>query len=228
MWISGSRLKTSIMNKIKIAIADDYKIYREGLKVGLSADEGLDILLEADNGEDLLAAMEQHRPDVILMDLKMPLMDGMEATKTIRKKYPDTRVLVVSMYEDDKFIIHLMEIGANGYLLKNAEPDEIRRSIYAVYENGYYFNDLVNKALLKKLVLKNNLKPSFNRDIDLTEREHGVLKMICEEKTAAEIAKEIFLSPRSVEGIRQRLIEKIGVRNTAGLVMFAVKNGIVS
>lgn len=196
--------------------------------MGLSADEGLDILLEADNGEDLLAAMEQHRPDVILMDLKMPLMDGMEATKTIRKKYPDTKVLVVSMYEDDKFIIHLMEIGANGYLLKNAEPDEIRRSIYAVYENGYYFNDLVNKALLKKLVLKNNLKPSFNRDIDLTEREHEVLKMICEEKTAAEIAKEIFLSPRSVEGIRQRLIEKIGVRNTAGLVMFAVKNGIVS
>ena len=182
--------------------------------------------MEADNGEDLLKGLENISPDIILMDLKMPFMDGMEATKEVRKKYPEMKVLVVSMYEDDKFIIHLMEIGANGYLLKNAEPDEIRRAIYSVYENGYYFNDLVNKALLKKLVLKNNLKPSFNQNVDLTEREMEVLKMICMEKTAAEIAKEIFLSPRSVEGIRQRLIEKIGVRNTAGLVMFAAKNGI--
>ena len=215
------------MSKIKIAIADDYKIFREGLKVGLSADENLEVLLEADNGEDLLKSLETQSPDVIIMDLKMPIMDGLEATKAVRKKYPSIKVLVVSMYDDDKFIIHLMENGANGYLLKNAEPDEIRRSIYAVHENGYYFNDLVNKALLKKLVLKNNLKPSFNQNIELTEREQEVLKLICEEKTAAEIGKQIFLSPRSVEGIRQRLIEKVGVRNSAGLVMFAVKNGFV-
>jgi DNA-binding NarL/FixJ family response regulator len=216
------------MSKIKIAIADDYKIYRDGLKVGLTADENIEIVGEADNGEDLLKLLETHSPDVILMDLKMPIMDGMEATKLVRQKYPQIKVLVITMYEDDKFIIHMMENGANGYLLKNSEPDEILKSIYAVKENGYYFNDVVNKALLKKLVLKNNLKPSFNQNIDLTEREQEVLKLICEEKTAAEIAKEIFLSPRSVEGIRQRLIEKIGVRNTAGLVMFAVKNGLVS
>jgi DNA-binding NarL/FixJ family response regulator len=215
------------MSKIRIAIADDYKIFREGLKVGLSSDEDLEVMMEADNGEDLLKALEKEIPDVILMDLKMPIMDGMEATKEVRKKYPSIKVLVVSMYEDDKFIIHLMENGANGYLLKNTEPDEIRRSIYAVHENGYYFNDLVNKALLKKLVLKNNLKPSFNQNVELSERELEVLKMICEEKTAAEIAKEIYLSPRSVEGIRQRLIEKVGVRNSAGLVMFAVKSGLV-
>jgi DNA-binding NarL/FixJ family response regulator len=215
------------MSKIKIAIADDYKIYREGLKVGLSANEEFEVIFEADNGEDLLKGMESQLPDVILMDLKMPIMDGMEATKEVRKKYPSVKVLVVSMYEDDKFIIHLMENGANGYLLKNTEPDEIRRSIYAVHENGYYFNDLVNKALLKKLVLKNNFKPSFNQNVELSEREVEVLKLICEEKTAGEIAKEIFLSPRSVEGIRQRLIEKVGVRNSAGLVMFAVKNGMV-
>ena len=215
------------MSKIKIAIADDYKIYREGLKVGLSADENFDVLFESDNGEELLKALESATPDVIIMDLKMPIMDGMEATKAVRKKYPSIKVLVVTMYDDDKFIIHLMENGANGYLLKNTEPDEIRKSIYAVHENGYYFNDVVNKALLKKLVLKNNLKPSFNQNVELTERDLEVLKLICEEKTAAEIAKDIFLSPRSVEGIRQRLIEKIGVRNTAGLVMFAVKNSMV-
>lgn len=216
------------MAKIKIAIADDYKIYRDGLKIGIAKDDNLEVILEADNGEDLLAGMEKDLPDVIIMDLKMPIMDGMEATKVVRKKFNAAKVLVVTMYEDDKFIIHLMEIGANGYLLKNTDSDEIRKSIYAVHENGYYFNDLVNKALLKKLIIKGNLKPSFNSNIDLTERELEVLKLICEEKTAAEIGKEIFLSPRSVEGIRQRLIEKVGVRNTAGLVMFAIKNGIVS
>lgn len=216
------------MSKVKIAIADDYKIYRDGLKVGLSSDEHLEVVLEADNGEDLLNGLKEAKPDVIIMDLKMPIMDGMEATKEVRKRFNEIKVLVVTMYDDDKFIIHLMEIGANGYLLKNADSDEIRKAVYAVHENGYYFNDLVNKALLKKLVINRNIKPSFNQNIEFTEREQEVLKLICEEKTAAEIGKEIFLSPRSIEGIRQRLIEKVGVRNTAGLVMFAVKSGIVA
>ena len=215
------------MEKIKIAIADDHKIYRDGLKVGLLEDERLELILEADNGEELLEKIQKVQPDVILMDLKMPVMDGMEATKEIKKRYSDIKVLVITMYEDDKFIIHLMEIGANGYLLKNAHADEIRKSIYSAYETGYYFNDLVNKALLKKLVLKGNIKPSFNQNIEFTERELEVLLLICEEKTTAEIAKQIFLSARSVEGIRQKLIDKVGVRNTAGLVMFALKNGIV-
>ena len=216
------------MKRIKIAIADDYKIYREGLKVSLAQDDSMVVLFEVDNGEDLMKELEGVSPDVIIMDLKMPIMDGMEATQLIRKKNTKIKILVVSMYDNDKFIIHLMEIGANGYLLKNAEPEEIRKAIYAVHENGYYFNDLVNKALLKKLVLRSNIKPSFNENIELTERELEVLKLICEEKTASQIGKEIFLSPRSVEGIRQRLIEKVGVRNTAGLVMFAAKNGIVA
>ncbi|GEO11401.1 response regulator transcription factor [Segetibacter aerophilus] len=216
------------MKKIKIAIADDYKIYRDGLKVGLGADDNLEVVLEADNGEDLLTGMRSTAVDVIIMDLKMPVMDGVEATKEVRKSFNSSKVLVVTMYDDDKFIIHLMENGANGYLLKNADADEIRKSIYAVHENGYYFNDLVNKALLKRLVLKGNIKPSFNKDVEFTERELQVLKLICEEKTATEMGKDLFLSPRSVEGIRTRLIEKVGVRNTAGLVMFALKNGIVT
>jgi DNA-binding NarL/FixJ family response regulator len=136
------------MSKIKIAIADDYKIYRDGLKVNLGMDDNLEVVLEADNGEELINGLAAAKPDVIIMDLKMPIMDGMEATKEVRKKFNGIKVLVVTMYEDDKFIIHMMENGANGYLLKNADSDEIKKSIYSVHETGYYFNDLVNKALL--------------------------------------------------------------------------------
>ncbi len=215
------------MKPIKIAIADDYTIYRDGLKIGLTQDENLEVMLEAGDGEDLIKGIETNMPDVIIMDLKMPVMDGMEATKHIKKKYPDIKILVVTMYDDEKFVIHLMEIGANGYLLKNAEAEEIRKAIYSVHETGYYFNNIVSNALLKKLVIKGNIKPSFKEGVELTEREQDVLKLICAEKTANEMGKQLFLSPRSVEGIRQRLIDKVGVRNTAGLVMFAVKNGII-
>ncbi|SEO85515.1 DNA-binding response regulator, NarL/FixJ family, contains REC and HTH domains [Mucilaginibacter gossypiicola] len=215
------------MKPIKIAIADDHTIYREGLKIGLTQDENLEVMLEAADGEDLVKGIETNMPNVIIMDLKMPVMDGMEATKLIKKKYPDIKILVVTMYDDEKFVIHLMEIGANGYLLKNSEAEEIRKAVYSVHETGYYFNNIVSNALLKKLVLKGNIKPSFKEGVELTEREQDVLKLICAEKTANEMGQQLFLSPRSVEGIRQRLIDKVGVRNTAGLVMFAVKNGII-
>lgn len=214
------------MTPIKIAIADDYKIYRDGLKLCLSADNNLQFMFEVENGEELMKLLEEQQPDVILMDLKMPLLDGVESTKLIRQKYQHIKVLVITMYDSDKFIIHLMESGANGYLLKNAVPAEIIKAIYTVHENGYYFNDLVNKALLKKLVTKHNLIPSFNLDIELTEQEQQILILICEEKTVGEICTQLSLSLRTLESIKQNLTEKIGVRNTAGLVMFAVKNGI--
>ena len=176
----------------------------------------------------MISHFAEQVPDVVLMDLKMPVMDGIEATGIIHQQFPDVKVLVVTMYGEDKFITHLMEIGAKGYLLKNAEPDEIRRSIYAVYENGFYFTDAADKALLKKLSTKNNIKPSFNPDIELSQQEVDLLMLICEERTKEEIAKEISLSAESVEKMQQRLIEKVGVRNTAGLVMYAIKNGIVN
>jgi len=214
------------MNKIKYAIADDHKIFRRGIISALADTPELKLVLEAENGKELINALPKNKPDVILLDLKMPEMDGIETAQQIRKSDNDVKIIVISMYDDEKYVIHLMEIGANGYLLKNAEPEEIKTAIFTAYENGYYFNDFVNKALLKKITHRTQVKPVFNKNIELTDREQEVLKLICQEHTATEIANLIFLSPRTVEGIRTKLLEKIGVKNTAGLVMYAVKNKV--
>jgi DNA-binding NarL/FixJ family response regulator len=212
---------------IRYAIADDHKLFRRGVIAALEDMPALKLVLEAENGRELLNNLAKAKPDIILLDLKMPEMDGIETTIEIRKLDSDVKIIIITMLDDEKYVIHLMEIGANGYLLKNAEPEEIKDAILTAYENGYYFNDFVNKALLRKLVHKTQLKPVFNNNIELTSRELEVLKLICQEQTANEISKLIFLSPRTVEGIRTKLLEKIGVKNTAGLVMYAVKNRIV-
>jgi DNA-binding NarL/FixJ family response regulator len=155
-------------------------------------------------------------------------MDGVEVTKQIRLLYPDIKILILTMFEEEHFIMHLMEIGANGYLLKNAEPEEIKKAIHAVFENDFYFNDLVSNTMLRNIVQKKNIATKFKKEVKLNEKETEILKLICKEFTAAEIAKEVFLSQRRVEGIRSELLEKIGVRNTAGLVLYAVKNGLVN
>lgn len=204
------------MTKIKIAIADDYPVFRDGLKAILSSDENISFILEADNGAELMEALLTHSPDIILMDLKMPVMGGMEATKLVREKYPHIKVLVISMYEDEMFISHLVKTGANGYLLKNAEPEDIRRAVYAVTENGYYFNEPIANNLLRELILKNNLTPTFNNTAELNDEEKEILRRLSRVPGDTSISSET----------RHLLMQKTGVRNTAGLVMYALVNGL--
>lgn len=211
---------------IRYMIADDHKIFRKGLKLALGDDHKLKCIGEAADGNELLQLLEQQTPDVILMDLKMPGMDGTEALALVKQRHPRIRVLILTMYDEEHFIIHLMESGANGYLLKNAEPEEIRTAMHTVCENEHYFSDLVSATLLKKVVGKAKIPARFNATVKLNDKEAEVLRLICEERTAAEIAKEICLSQRTVEGIRSMLLEKTGARNTAGLVLYAVKNGL--
>jgi DNA-binding NarL/FixJ family response regulator len=148
------------------------------LKLALSSDKRLEVVLEVANGEELLAGVENNMPDVVLMDLNMPVLDGIEATKAIKKRYRDIKVLIVTIYDDEKFIIHLMQNGASGYMLKTADIREIRQSIYAVHDYGYYFNDLVNKARLKKSVDHQLLTPTFDIKRILSKEELRVLKQI--------------------------------------------------
>ena len=215
------------MEVIKVAIADDHKIFRKGVILSLRPFTNIKFVLEAENGEQLLEGIAASEPDVVLMDLRMPGKDGIETTRILSKQHPNIHVIVLSMYEDDRFVSHMMENGASGYLLKNAEPQEIRRAVMDVHEKGYYLNNFVNRILLKKSHAKQKTIPSLNNEITLTDRERDVLKFICMEFTAQEIAQKMDISPRTVEAIKDRLMERFGSKNTAGQVFFAVKNNLV-
>lgn len=215
------------MSQIKVAIADDHKIFRKGVILSLRTYPNIKFVLEAENGDELLAGLPEAQPDIVLMDLRMPQKDGIETTKLISKNFPDIRVLVLTMYEDERFVSHLMENGANGYLLKSADPAEIKKAILEVMVRGYYLNNFVNRILLKKSHAKAKQIPSLNSEIVLNEKEKEVIQLLCMEYTAQEIAKKMEISPRTVEAIKDRLMERFGTKNTAGLVFFAVKNNLI-
>jgi DNA-binding NarL/FixJ family response regulator len=187
----------------------------------------ISFVFEAENGEELLKELETTQPDVVLMDLRMPGKDGIETTKEVSKKYPDVKVLILTMFEDERFVSHLMENGANGYLLKNADPAEIKKAIMEVMARGYYLNNFVNRVLLKKSANKTKAIPSLNSEIVMSDKEKEVVRLLCMEYTAAEIAIKMEISPRTVESIKDRLMERFGLKNTAGLVFFAVKNNMI-
>ncbi|MCU0386283.1 MAG: response regulator transcription factor [Flavihumibacter sp.] len=215
------------MRVIKVAIADDHKIFRKGVILSLRPFTNIKFVQEAENGNELIEGLAESAPDVILMDLRMPVKDGIETTKHIAKTYPNIHIVVLTMFEDERFVSHLMEIGANGYLLKSADPSEIRRAVMEVFEKGYYLNNFVNRILLKKSHAKQKVIPSLSNEITLTDRERDVIKYICMEFTASEIAQKMEVSPRTVEAIKDRLMEKFGTKNTAGLVFYAVKNNLI-
>src|SRR3954471_23293805 len=220
------------MSIIKVAIADDHKIFRKGVILSLRPYTNIIFVLEADHGQQLLDGLQElsgteNQPDVVLMDLRMPMKDGIETTKVVAKQFPNIHIIALTMYEDERFVSHMMEIGANGYLLKSADPAEIKRAIMEVTSKGYYLNNFVNRILLKKSHARTKVIPNLNTEVTLSEREREVMKYICMEFTAQEIAQKLEVSPRTVEAIKDRLMERFGAKNTAGLVFFAVKNNLI-
>ena len=211
---------------IKVAIADDHALFRAGVKTFLSTRKDIQMVAEAENGMQLLNLLKHIQPDVVLLDIQMPIMDGLTTLPEIKKLYPDIKVIMLSMHNDHSMITKMMEIGANSYLTKESDSETIYQAIRTCYEQEFFFNELTNKALLNGLRTKRPAEASMP-EVHLTDKEVTILRLMCEEKSTKEIADMVDLSPRTVEAIRDKLKTKTGVKSMAGLVMYAVKAGIV-
>lgn len=212
---------------IKVSIADDHKIFRDGIKMALKNKEYLKILWEAEDGRDLMHKMQLKRPDVLLMDIRMPEVDGINAIGMLRKEYEEVKIIVLTMYDDQEMISKMMELGANAYLTKTTDPDEIYQAILTCMNDDFYFNDLVNKAVLSKLQTKRQVRQFYPNPVKFSEKEVRILKLLAQDKTTEEISKEVFLSPRTIETIRQNMKTKVGAKTIAGLIMYGMRNKLI-
>lgn len=215
---------------IRIAVTDDQVMFRECLVNNIKGFDNMEVMFEAGNGIELLNAMGNCgtvKPDIVLMDLNMPEMNGMEATRKLKATYPDVRVIILSVHGEEKHITRMIQQGVNGYIAKNSELSELKSAIETTFNNGFYFNEMVLKTLQSgKLLNKTNIR-GFDPGSALTQREKEILTLICKEYTTAEIAEELSISLRTVDGHRNNLLVKTGAKNVAGLVVFAFKHKIV-
>lgn len=215
-------------NTIKIVLAEDEILFREAISFLLKRDKSFKIIYEASNGEELITFLKNASslPDIIIVDIKMPLLNGIEAAKIIRSEFPEIKIIALTSYHSHTFIANMISVGASSFLIKNTTPDVLSKTIYEVYKKGYYYTDEVLEVI-HQTVLPSK-KASRNRfDIDLTKRELQILKLICQQNTTAEIADKLFLSVRTVEGHKNNLLQKTESKNVVSLVIYAIQNEYV-
>jgi two-component system, NarL family, invasion response regulator UvrY len=209
---------------IQVAIADDHSLLRNALARLISGFEGYTVAIEADNGKDLITKLAQNvLPDIVLLDVNMPEMDGFETTQWLYKKYPQVKVLALSMLSDERTIIKIFRLGAKGYLLKNTDPAELKTALDSIMNKNVYLSEYVSGKLVSGL----------HKDVDvdlkeavLNEKEREFLRWTCSELSYKDIAEKMYLSPRTIDDYRQSLFNKLKVHSRVGLVMYAIKNGI--
>jgi two-component system invasion response regulator UvrY len=212
-----------------IALADDHTVMRNGLAT-LLKDLGYDILFEANNGQDFITKInKENLPDVALLDINMPVMDGYETAAWLNDNFPEVKVIALSMYDDEAAIIRMLKNGAKGYVLKDSNIADVRKAIESVISKGYYHSEMVTGKLIHSINhLDSPAHSSIKELLKLNNKEIEFLKLACTEMTYKEIADKMFLSPRTIDGYRDTLFEKLGAKTRIGLVLFAIKNGIVN
>ena len=214
------------MNK-KVVLVDDHGLLRNGL-AGLVKDLGYAVLFEADNGKDFLNKLKpEELPDIVLLDINMPQMDGYETAAWIKSHHPDIRILALSMYDDENSIIRMLKNGAGGYILKDAEPGELKAAMESVLSKGFYYSEMVTGRLIHSIHSSQDENSTTKAVSGLNEREVEFLKLAATEMTYKEIAEQMHLSPRTIDGYRDDLFEKLNIKSRVGLVLFSIKNVIV-
>lgn len=215
------------MENVKILLADDHKIVRYGIKLMLQSQAGINVVDEAGNGLEVLNKLEVNIVDLVIMDINMPEMDGIKATKEIREKYPETKVLALSMSNDELHIRQMIQAGASGYIMKSAGRSELKSAITSIMEGKHYFSGEATQSIMMDLVKGKN-KSKTPEIVHITDRELEILELIVKEHTNQEIAKKLFISSRTVDAHRRNLLQKTGARNTAGLVKYAFQHNLIS
>jgi DNA-binding NarL/FixJ family response regulator len=211
------------MEIITILIADDHIIFRKGLRAVLNEISFVKVTGEASNGHEVMDALKSHPADIVLMDIKMPVMDGIEATAKVKEKYPDTQVKALTMHEEIGYFNKMIESGAMGFLLKKTGKTQLSEAIENVHKGGTYFSEEFRLS-----AQQHDLPVKSKSNIKLSEREQQVLELICKGSSNAEIAKHLGVSQRTIDGHRARLFEKTGAKNAPNLVLFAMKNNLIS
>lgn len=214
-------------NIISLVIADDHEIFRDGLTLMLSKQDTISLVGQASDGHELIELVNTLKPDIVLTDIKMPRMDGIAAAKHLLHQNPLMKIIALSMFEEESLIVEMLEIGAKGYLLKNADKKEILDAITTVHEGNIFYCKHTS-ARLASLIVKSKFDPNKKKSQALfTDREKEIITLICLQNTAQEIGDKLFISKRTVEGYRTKILEKMDVRNTAGVVVYALKNNMI-
>lgn len=218
-----------MIKTIKIIIVDDEILFRKGISFLLGRETNIEIIFEAANGDELISFLRNNKsnhPDIIIMDLKMPIINGVEATKIIHAEFPELKIIALTSYNSKSFVANMIDVGAVSYVIKNATPQELMKTINEVSNKGFYYTDYVMKIIQADLLTNKKTKSNFDSNF-LSPREIEVLKLICTQKSTVEIAEQLFISPRTVEGHRNNLLLKTDSRNIAGLVVYAVQNQFI-
>ena len=210
-------------------MVDDEILFRKGISFLLGREANIEIIFEAANGDELISFLRNNKsnhPDIIIMDLKMPIINGVEATKIIHAEFPELKIIALTSYNSKSFVANMIDVGAVSYLIKNATPQELMKTINEVSKKGFYYTDYVMKIIQADFLTNKKTKSNFDSNF-LSPREIEVLKLICTQKSTVEIAEQLFISQRTVEGHRNNLLLKTDSRNIAGLVVYAVQNQFI-
>jgi two-component system, NarL family, invasion response regulator UvrY len=218
-----------ITSKPGVALVDDHVLLRNGLATLIGSFGQYDVLFETRSGKDFIRQLQSVRlPDLLLLDIDMPELDGYETSRWLKRNYPDVKILALSKYGTDNSVVRMLKNGVKGYILKDIEPGELKRALETIIRKGFYYSEIVTGKLIHMINTPDEPEYRIRQLLTLNERELEFMKLVCSECTYKEIADLMYLSPRTIDGYRDTLFEKLNVRTRVGLVMYAIRNGIVS
>lgn len=215
------------MSSIKILLAEDHTILRKGLCSLLENEYGIEVVGEAGNGREAIEKTELLHPDVLVLDISLPLLNGIEVTRQLKKKFPDLKILILTMHASDEFVFEVLNAGAKGYVIKKAAPGELVSAIQAVFRGQSYFSPEISKMLLDRVTATGPMQDELITYKILTEREREIMQLVAEGHSSREISEMLFISIKTVENHRANMMEKLGLHNLAELIKYAINKGII-